>query len=185
MDSPYGLPVCVAYLWSENYPVIFAAGGCHTSPTIALTRALTEAAQSRLTAIAGTAATCPAMPPRSILRPCLRPRAQLLRRGRRPPATSPGRAAASSNRQGPWHSASRTSPDMSRWPWTCPPRAPPSSPYRSSVPVPAHESGGQRPDERPHHGQEARRAALRPIRRLPRRPGPYRSGLQPVRRGDG
>ncbi|MFD6275030.1 YcaO-like family protein [Streptomyces sp. NPDC060209] len=54
VDGPYGLPVCVAYLWSEDYPVVFAGGGCHSSPTIALTRALTEAAQSRLTAIAGT-----------------------------------------------------------------------------------------------------------------------------------
>ncbi|MEW2094551.1 YcaO-like family protein [Streptomyces sp. NPDC006682] len=54
VDGPYGLPVCVAYLWSEDYPVVFAGGGCHSTPAIALTRALTEAAQSRLTAIAGT-----------------------------------------------------------------------------------------------------------------------------------
>lgn len=54
VDGPYGLPVCMAYLWSEDFPVIFAGGGCHTSPAIAATRALTEAAQSRLTAIAGT-----------------------------------------------------------------------------------------------------------------------------------
>ncbi|MEV6781207.1 YcaO-like family protein [Streptomyces sp. NPDC051098] len=54
VDGPYGLPVCLAYLWSEDYPVVFAGGGCHTDPAIALTRALTEAAQSRLTAIAGT-----------------------------------------------------------------------------------------------------------------------------------
>ncbi|MEU1622394.1 YcaO-like family protein [Streptomyces sp. NPDC005722] len=52
--GPYGLPVCVAYLWSEDYPVVFAGGGCHSDPAIALTRALTEAAQSRLTAISGT-----------------------------------------------------------------------------------------------------------------------------------
>ncbi|GHI98016.1 YcaO-like family protein [Streptomyces olivaceus] len=54
VDGPYGLPVCVAYLWSEDYPVVFAGGGCHTSANIALTRAVAEAAQSRLTAIAGT-----------------------------------------------------------------------------------------------------------------------------------
>ncbi|MFD9540887.1 YcaO-like family protein [Streptomyces sp. NPDC060022] len=41
-------------MWSEDYPIVFAGGGCHSSPAIALTRALTEAAQSRLTAIAGT-----------------------------------------------------------------------------------------------------------------------------------
>ncbi|WP_030570393.1 YcaO-like family protein [Streptomyces aureocirculatus] len=54
VDGPYGLPVCVAYLWAEDHPVVFAGGGCHYDPSIALTRALTEAAQSRLTAIAGT-----------------------------------------------------------------------------------------------------------------------------------
>ncbi|MGA5425180.1 YcaO-like family protein [Streptomyces lavendulocolor] len=54
VDGPYGLPVCAAYLWSEDYPVVFAGGGCHSDPVIALTRALSEAAQSRLTAIAGT-----------------------------------------------------------------------------------------------------------------------------------
>lgn len=53
VDGPYGLPVCVAYLWSEDFPVVFAGGGCHHVPEIALTRALTEAAQSRLTAISG------------------------------------------------------------------------------------------------------------------------------------
>ncbi|MFD0372872.1 YcaO-like family protein [Streptomyces sp. NPDC127114] len=54
VGGPYGLPVCVAYLWSEDYPVVFAGGGCHSRPQIALTRAVTEAAQSRLAAIAGT-----------------------------------------------------------------------------------------------------------------------------------
>ncbi|MET8614435.1 YcaO-like family protein [Streptomyces misionensis] len=54
VDSPYGIPVCLAYLWSEDFPAVFAGGGCHSQPAIALTRALTEAAQSRLAAIAGT-----------------------------------------------------------------------------------------------------------------------------------
>ncbi|MBP0932475.1 YcaO-like family protein [Streptomyces sp. KCTC 0041BP] len=54
VHGPYGLPVCVAYLWSEDLPGVFAGGGCHSVPAIALTRALTEAAQSRLTAISGT-----------------------------------------------------------------------------------------------------------------------------------
>ncbi|MGW0868855.1 YcaO-like family protein [Streptomyces sp. NPDC002740] len=60
--GPYGLPVCVAYLWSEDYPVVFAGGGCHSHPGIALTRALTEAAQSRLAAIAGTRDDLPTDP---------------------------------------------------------------------------------------------------------------------------
>ncbi|MFF0386924.1 YcaO-like family protein [Streptomyces sp. NPDC004286] len=54
VDGPYGLPVCVAYLWSEDLPIVFGGGGCHHDPAIALTRAVTEAAQSRLTVIAGT-----------------------------------------------------------------------------------------------------------------------------------
>lgn len=62
VDGPYGLPVCVAYLWSEDYPVTFAGGGCHSDPGIALARALTEAAQSRLAAIAGTRDDLPGDP---------------------------------------------------------------------------------------------------------------------------
>jgi ribosomal protein S12 methylthiotransferase accessory factor len=62
VDGPFALPVCVAYLWSEDYPVVFAGGGCHDDPSIALTRALTEAAQSRLTAIAGTRDDLPGDP---------------------------------------------------------------------------------------------------------------------------
>ncbi|PKV82700.1 YcaO-like family protein [Streptomyces sp. TLI_146] len=62
VDGPYGLPVCVAYLWSEDYPVVFAGGGCHSHPDIALTRAVTEAAQSRLAAIAGTRDDLPTDP---------------------------------------------------------------------------------------------------------------------------
>ncbi|MFJ5548588.1 YcaO-like family protein [Streptomyces sp. NPDC093225] len=62
VDGPYGLPVCVAYLWSEDYPVVFAGGGCHSDPAIALTRAVTEAAQSRLAAIAGTRDDLPSEP---------------------------------------------------------------------------------------------------------------------------
>ncbi|MFI1830714.1 YcaO-like family protein [Streptomyces sp. NPDC020412] len=54
VDNPYRIPVCAAYIWSEDYPVIFGGSGCHRNPHIALSRALTEAAQSRLTCIAGT-----------------------------------------------------------------------------------------------------------------------------------
>ncbi|MCX5063731.1 YcaO-like family protein [Streptomyces sp. NBC_00201] len=54
VEGPYGIPVCLAYLWSEDYPAWFAGSGCDTDPAIALTRAITEAAQSRLTCIAGT-----------------------------------------------------------------------------------------------------------------------------------
>lgn len=54
VDNGYDIPVCLAYLWSEDYPVTFAGSGCHSEPHIALSRAITEAAQSRLTCIAGT-----------------------------------------------------------------------------------------------------------------------------------
>ncbi|MFF9091408.1 YcaO-like family protein [Streptomyces sp. NPDC014991] len=54
VDNPYAIPVFAAYIWSEDYPIVFAGSGCHGLPEIALSRALTEAAQSRLTCIAGT-----------------------------------------------------------------------------------------------------------------------------------
>ena len=54
VDSHFRATVCLAYLWSEDYPAWFAGSGCHLDPHIALTRAITEAAQSRLTCIAGT-----------------------------------------------------------------------------------------------------------------------------------
>lgn len=54
VDNAVGLPVCLAYLWSEDFPVWFAGAGCHNDAHIALSRAITEAAQSRVTSIAGT-----------------------------------------------------------------------------------------------------------------------------------
>ncbi|MET7621276.1 YcaO-like family protein [Streptomyces sp. NPDC005408] len=54
VDNTYGIPTCLTYLWTEDYPLHFAGSGCHTDPHIALARAITEAAQSRLTCIAGT-----------------------------------------------------------------------------------------------------------------------------------
>ncbi|WP_369384132.1 YcaO-like family protein [Streptomyces sp. cg36] len=54
IDGAYGLPVCLAFLWSEDFPLWFAGSGCHTTASIALSRALSEAMQSRLTCIAGT-----------------------------------------------------------------------------------------------------------------------------------
>ncbi|CAM5676432.1 YcaO-like family protein [Streptomyces mordarskii] len=53
VDNPYRVPTCLAYVWSEDYPVWFAGAGTHTDPHIALTRAATEATQNRLTRIAG------------------------------------------------------------------------------------------------------------------------------------
>lgn len=47
-------PCYVAYLWSPEDPSIYSGSGCHTDPAVALSRAITEAAQSRLTVINGT-----------------------------------------------------------------------------------------------------------------------------------
>lgn len=48
-----GLPCYEALIWSAELPVRFAGWGCHRDADAALCRALTEAAQSRLTMIAG------------------------------------------------------------------------------------------------------------------------------------
>ncbi|WP_329061001.1 YcaO-like family protein [Amycolatopsis sp. NBC_01480] len=47
-------PCYVAYLWSPEDPSIYSGSGCHTDPAVALSRSITEAAQSRLTVINGT-----------------------------------------------------------------------------------------------------------------------------------
>lgn len=54
--APSRWPVwCFAcYLWLPDMPVLAVGSGAHTEPGIALSRAITEAAQSRLTTIVGT-----------------------------------------------------------------------------------------------------------------------------------
>ena len=54
VPSPTGIPVFHATVCSEDLPVHFAGSGCHLDGDVSLSRALTEAVQSRLTAIAGT-----------------------------------------------------------------------------------------------------------------------------------
>ena len=52
--SRFGLPGFAVYLWSEDSAATLAAGaGTHADPAVALSRAITEAAQSRLAFIAG------------------------------------------------------------------------------------------------------------------------------------
>ncbi|MET7458434.1 YcaO-like family protein [Streptomyces sp. NPDC005574] len=48
------LPCYEVEIWSADLPVRFGGFGCHRDPDVALSRALTEAAQSRLTCIAGS-----------------------------------------------------------------------------------------------------------------------------------
>jgi ribosomal protein S12 methylthiotransferase accessory factor len=49
-----GLPAFIVDLAASDLPRVWRGSGCHTSPAVALSRALTEAAQSRLTYIAGS-----------------------------------------------------------------------------------------------------------------------------------
>jgi ribosomal protein S12 methylthiotransferase accessory factor len=50
----FDVPCFAAYLWREDFFGTAAGAGAHSDPAVALSRAVTEAAQSRLTAIAGT-----------------------------------------------------------------------------------------------------------------------------------
>jgi len=54
MTGPIGLPCFEAWLDHPDGPALTRGSGCHPSRSTALIRALTEAAQSRLTYIAGT-----------------------------------------------------------------------------------------------------------------------------------
>lgn len=53
LPSPSGLPCVTARIVSEDYQIVCGGYGCHLRTEIATTRALTEAAQSRLTVISG------------------------------------------------------------------------------------------------------------------------------------
>jgi ribosomal protein S12 methylthiotransferase accessory factor len=53
--SSFGVPAFAAYLWHEDAAAAMVVGsGAHSDPAVALSRAITEAAQSRLTFIAGS-----------------------------------------------------------------------------------------------------------------------------------
>ncbi|MFJ7305180.1 YcaO-like family protein [Streptomyces sp. NPDC099088] len=47
------LPCYEASIWSREFPIQFYGWGCHSDVDVAVSRSLTEAAQARLTAIAG------------------------------------------------------------------------------------------------------------------------------------
>lgn len=51
--SPTGLPCFIAWIACDDYPAAMYGFGCHLSTEIALTRTITEAAQSRLAYISG------------------------------------------------------------------------------------------------------------------------------------
>jgi ribosomal protein S12 methylthiotransferase accessory factor len=52
--SRFGIPCFAAYLWREDFASTAIGAGAHSDAAVALCRAVTEAAQARLTAIAGT-----------------------------------------------------------------------------------------------------------------------------------
>ncbi|ODU05661.1 MAG: hypothetical protein ABS81_06985 [Pseudonocardia sp. SCN 72-86] len=54
VTSDIGVPCFEANAWSASLPLMFNGSGAHLDPAVALSRALTEAAQARLTAINGT-----------------------------------------------------------------------------------------------------------------------------------
>ncbi len=55
LPNRFGVPVLACYLWREDQPAFVVSGsGAHLDPHVALSRAITEAAQTRLTQIAGT-----------------------------------------------------------------------------------------------------------------------------------
>lgn len=54
VENRWSTPCFIAYTWSEDYPLIGTGSGAHADPAVALSRALTEAAQSRLTSISGS-----------------------------------------------------------------------------------------------------------------------------------
>ncbi|MET8752183.1 YcaO-like family protein [Streptomyces sp. NPDC004667] len=53
ITGDFGVPTFAARVWSPSVPWWFSGSGSHPDPDVALSRAVTEAAQSRLTVIAG------------------------------------------------------------------------------------------------------------------------------------
>ncbi|MCP2342052.1 YcaO-like family protein [Actinomadura rupiterrae] len=55
LPNRFAVPVMVCHLWCEDAPsAIISGSGAHSDPGVALSRAITEAAQSRLTHISGS-----------------------------------------------------------------------------------------------------------------------------------
>lgn len=54
LPNRFGVPCFGAQLWSQDFPVTTLGWGAHLAADIAVSRAITEAAQSRLTAITGS-----------------------------------------------------------------------------------------------------------------------------------
>ncbi|MFG3283332.1 YcaO-like family protein [Streptomyces sp. NPDC048111] len=53
IPTRWQVPCFAAFVWSEDFALLTAGSGAHSSPSVALCRAVTEAVQSRLTIING------------------------------------------------------------------------------------------------------------------------------------
>ncbi|MEU8523758.1 YcaO-like family protein [Streptomyces sp. NPDC048577] len=54
IPNRFGMPTFAVYVWSPLFPIVCAGSGTHMAPVVALSRALTEAVQTRLTEISAT-----------------------------------------------------------------------------------------------------------------------------------
>ncbi|MER5951002.1 YcaO-like family protein [Streptomyces sp. NPDC001904] len=54
IPNRFGIPTFAAFVWSPLFPIVCAGSGSHMDADVALSRALTEAVQSRLTEISAT-----------------------------------------------------------------------------------------------------------------------------------
>lgn len=54
IPNRFGIPTFAAFVWSPLFPIVCAGSGTHMDADVALSRALTEAVQSRLTEISAT-----------------------------------------------------------------------------------------------------------------------------------
>ncbi|MFB6772709.1 YcaO-like family protein [Streptomyces sp. NPDC056337] len=54
VPNQWGIPCFAAFVWSEEFALLTAGSGAHSSASVALSRAITEAVQSRLTLINGS-----------------------------------------------------------------------------------------------------------------------------------
>ncbi|GAA3570993.1 YcaO-like family protein [Streptomyces osmaniensis] len=54
IPNRFAVPTFAAFVWSPLFPIVCAGSGSHLDPVVAVSRALTEAVQSRLTEISAT-----------------------------------------------------------------------------------------------------------------------------------
>ncbi|MFJ3229024.1 YcaO-like family protein [Streptomyces sp. NPDC086783] len=54
LPDRWGIPCFAAFVWSEDFALLTAGSGAHSSASVALSRDNTEAVQSRLTLINGS-----------------------------------------------------------------------------------------------------------------------------------